>query len=451
MHEPLLIPTGRCALLFGMSWFAVLDAQPAKAGMRIARRYRATHSVLTGPELSAVGIAVLRQPQHAPLPNSAAAIFAALYPTGATAMAMPIGSDAIWLVAVHEGMVVASTDRLCRDMEEARQALAELRLSFPHLCVLDEASSHPMPDIEALAHEADSATTLRKVSYAFQPIPIAAACAGLLLLCAVFALWFGAAPAGLRVAMVGSPSASAADAMHDTPARDASPTPIIHGTAGLRALLQSLHRLPVRLDGWLLITMRCEAILLRWDCSAEYMRHGAPGNESLLRPALPGWHIAFQGLDVARATWQISSPGRALHGGRVSLAADNDRALLPALQTIRPAFTVLDTGPSEMLMSPVPPRAGKASDRQYRSRHLRVEGPLRSASLMVPLAMDMGWQTVHLGHRSLEKPDARQSALMISLSGALYEIWSPHAAAFISASAQALDASLADDHGLPGD
>src|SRR5690606_11426581 len=91
---------------------------------------------------------------------SAAQNMARLYPTGSVACIQCLGSDAYWLVAVHEGAVMSRTDVVCGSMEQAQRVLEELRRSHPRLVLLGADSR--APTLETIASVSDPGTSLRE-------------------------------------------------------------------------------------------------------------------------------------------------------------------------------------------------------------------------------------------------------------------------------------------------
>src|SRR3546814_13669424 len=81
---------------------------------------------------------------------SAAQNVAALFATGTFALLLELERIGYWLVAVHEGAVVARTDRFYLSREDAGQVLDELRLAYPHLLVLGAPNAPAMPSLATL-------------------------------------------------------------------------------------------------------------------------------------------------------------------------------------------------------------------------------------------------------------------------------------------------------------
>ncbi len=441
MDQALILQSGKTELVFGLEWFALLDGSPAGAARRIARRRRATHMVVAGQTGGAVGVVALPLPNtnpHArrlwgdaaarkpsrPAPHSAAMLFARHFASGTVAALIDVLPGLTWLVAVHEGVVVARTDSLYRDGGAALAAMAELKLAYPHIRVAGQDATVPIPSLDALSQHADERSLLLSLSRWRQRILSAR---------------FGLAMALVLVFCVSrfSPGSHAgshpADAhsralMHtslDHEAIEAVQT-VVHGATGLRSLLGIFHELPFRPGGWLLEEARCKAQALQWHCSARYRRHGVQAtNEAFLQHAFPAWTVSFVSLDEASVEWVSDAPGVALRQTRPLSTTHNDRHLLSALQGLQTAFSHLKVGQPEPLA--YPPALGASPvltdnhARHYQRRAINAAGPLRSASLLVDHAVFMAWSDAMLRIQAVDAPDVRHSSLFLTLEGNLYE------------------------------
>src|SRR5690606_37592453 len=164
MTEALVLQVGKVSLVLGLEWFALLDEGGGRAARRLARRHRATHMIATGHAAGAVGVVALpqyrgrnhtRAPRNArPAPSdsilhSAAMLFARQFPAGTVAALIEVSPGLLWLIAVHEGVVVARTDRLYVDAAAALGAMAELKLAYPHLVTPGEGATPAVPGLDA--------------------------------------------------------------------------------------------------------------------------------------------------------------------------------------------------------------------------------------------------------------------------------------------------------------
>src|SRR5690606_28870508 len=113
----------------------------------------------------------------------------------------------------------------------------------------------------------------------------------------------------------------------------------VHGSKGMRSLLESFLALPTGLGGWALRQASCQADGGRWQCQAGYERQDAKAsNSSFLAIAPSVWEVEFSSLDRVLARWQIESHGRPLLRLNLPSSAQNERYLLSTLQAIRPGF-----------------------------------------------------------------------------------------------------------------
>ena len=155
MSDILILPVASASLAFGLDWLPLLDGRADRMAYRVARRHRASHLVAAGSFAAAVGLAHLSPRgtgRGAPL-HSAAQNMARLFPAGTVALLMALDESCHWLVAVHEGTVVARTDKIHACADDARESLEELRQAFPQLMLLDESQAPSLRDIAAASGE----------------------------------------------------------------------------------------------------------------------------------------------------------------------------------------------------------------------------------------------------------------------------------------------------------
>src|SRR5690606_38977494 len=92
---------------------------------------------------------------------------AQLFSAGTIALLLELGGAGFWLVAVHEGAVVARTDRLFDSSADAQLVLSELRQSYPQLVLLGDAQAPAQPGlgaIEAASTQHSSLRALRRLT-----------------------------------------------------------------------------------------------------------------------------------------------------------------------------------------------------------------------------------------------------------------------------------------------
>jgi len=450
MSESLILEAGPIHLAFGMRWFAVLAERPRKAARRLGRQFHATHVAHAGTTPSVVGLAWLG---NAGSVYSAAQAVAMRYPSGSVALRMALRPGLIWLVAVHEGLVIARTDRLFDDPEPADRLLAELKLAYPGLIVAGETPAIGLADLAQMAQSAGQAGQISALRRLRRPLPRPVSILFCVLgLAAVLpGIYGGDVAARLGRMDDDSPDAVTVASLYAARAAGIEPTPpLVHGIAGLKGLLDTFHAVPLRPAGWRLSHAYCDAgDDSIWRCAAHYERDAAQASnaglfgyfESICPGTTrqdasigvvaqachwPGLRIAFASLDQAHVSWRPDVRAVALTQTRPMGNANNDRQLLSALQGVRGAFSDIQVGEPLALQMAAPPddaaRNGQADASGYRSRSLHISGPLRSAALLLEHASFIGWRRAELRHLDVDAPDIRRSRLHFTLQGLLYEI-----------------------------
>lgn len=433
MDQALILPVSSCLLAFGLDWLPLLSARAARLAYRTARQRRATHVVIAGKAVGAIGLANLRgwaSGRQAP-PHSAAQNLAKLHGSGTVALLMELAEDQHWLVAVHEGAVVSRTDKVFDSREHAAQALGELRQAFPQLTVLGEVHSQPAPSLAALAAASDESSRMQRVTRSYSGLSASAQYA---LLAIVLAFLLPKAWALFKPAPSTAPSAVTPDPEQAwrKATEQAGGAIAVHGVQATQAVLHSLYELPVRVAGWSFVNAGCEPEALgHWRCRARYTRMNAKAsNETLLEKAPPSWAIEFTSIDHAEPSWRFQATAQSLIHARLRSAAHNERHLWSALQAIQPAFSRLQLGHPALLavLAPTDPQ-GKPVPRpkqlsSYVVRSVLIEGPLRSASVLLPYTESIRWKKVSLLLHDARAVDVRTSRLHVSFQGDLYEIQS---------------------------
>lgn len=405
-------------LAFGLDWVPLLgdpDDARARAGGR-----GASHRVVSGDPPAALGLA------HG-LPASmacwsAADLLARRHPRGTVACVLSLGTGIWHVLAAHEGVALARADRSYPEEHLARDAIEALRRVHPKLALLAERSG---PDAAALLPDLARQAAGRRP---LEPVRRRGVRLALLVLAASLGVaawlrWGG----GVDAAVASRSDARAA--WHAALARTLARHPL-HGEAGTRALLDAMYRQPARLGGWSLHDLRCQPRPdgTLWQCVGEYRRQGRQAdNRALLRAAPDGWRLDFPSLDVARASWTLSLPGRNPEPRGLPRAGLVARDWASALQAVLSAFSVLRLDAARPLAVPAP------HDPQGRAlpvpedfpalsiRALRVEGPLRSGALLAPLAGAVSWRKAVLTLAPHTRPDVRASRLILHLEGIVYE------------------------------
>ncbi|AEC19961.1 hypothetical protein PT7_1421 [Pusillimonas sp. T7-7] len=428
--EPLILPMASGALVFGMDWFPMIGPQPGRAGLKLARKHGSTHLVLPVAALGSAGLVSLKRqlPSRKVKLYSAAQNVAQLFATGSVAVLIELQQFGYWLVAIHEGAVVARTDQIYRSRDDAGDVIDGLRQAYPQLQVLAQEQDSRLPTLVAVMAASSIRSQLQPLRHwqSVMPWPVQFFVLALVLVLLLPRVWLlfdrthssHSDPAQLEPGQTWREAVLASAGGRQ-----------VHGGKGLRALLDSFYALPTRLGGWALQQAVCEAAGSRWQCQAGYERLGAKAsNSSFLAVVPPTWVIEFSSLDRATARWQSESHSVPLLRLNLPSSAQNERYLLSSLQAIRPAFAQMHLGqpipiplliPKDQQGQPLPRPKDQAV---YASRLVQISGPLRSASLLLPNAQSMAWQKATLTLRQAEQADLIRSKLNLSLQGFIYEI-----------------------------
>jgi hypothetical protein len=429
MNQLLILPISSVSLVFGLDWLPLISGRTERAAYRMARQHRATHLVLPGESAAAVGLVILRQDrrQRKRVLNSAAQNVAHIFSSGTIAQLLEVEPACYWLVAVHEGAVIARTDKLYRSYAQAQAALDDLKQAYPQLVVLGTADAPESLTLQAIV--AASAVQTRLVAVARWRSALPWPMQGFVLVLVLMLL-------ASRVRPVLFPASGALQPLAPVDAAAAWRTAraqayrglIVHGVHGTRLILNDLSQLPARLAGWLLIHASCTARQKTWQCEARYDRRDPQAsNDSLLARAPESWTVQFVSMDQAKPVWTLDSAGLPLGRFSPKSMADDNRYLLSALQAIKPAFSQLQLGQPQPLPTAAPrDRQGReiprpASLPRYMTRSVQISGPLRSASVLLPYTAAVGWKKILLSLNDLRQAGLSASRVNISFQGVLYE------------------------------
>ncbi|HEY9279498.1 MAG TPA: type 4b pilus protein PilO2 [Eoetvoesiella sp.] len=430
MNNLLILPVSSVSLVFGLYWLPLISGRASRDAYRIARQHRATHLVVSGESAAAVGLAAFKpdRRERKSTFNSAAQNVARLHAAGTVALVLELEPHNYWLVAVHEGAVVARTDKLYRSRAEAVAVLEELRQAYPQLVVLDSSQAPESLTLETIAAASEVQTQLAPLGRWRSVLPLPIQCFLLALLLVVMAprLW-----AVLRPATAVVPPAYAVDpvlAWQDAISQVLR-SMAVHGVGGTQLLLNSIYQVPVRISGWDLADVLCTPEKFEWHCQARYDRRDPQAsNEYLLSGVPASWTVEFESIERANAKWGFKGASLPVLSHKLKNTADNERYLFSALQSIKPAFTQMQVArPAAIKVQP--PRDGQnqlipkpAHIPAYLTRSILIEGPLRSASLLLPYTESIRWRKVHVTVRQLTQPGIKSSRLSVSFQGELYEL-----------------------------
>lgn len=424
-------------LAFGLRWFALIGSNVPKLARSRGRRLRATHYVVGGSPAMVAGYgrartgfggARLARRAGTPgtTPQSAAQLFALLYPEGGHSL-VHLPNGRLWLVAAHGGAVLSQTDRVFDSLDDAQREQQALLAQRPFL-------KEHAPDqvLSALAQAVDAGAALTVLPSRWAELPAAMrlflACIGLA--AAVPALW-NAGVSGFSRKQASPPEPVAVrDPMADVHEAMLRAT-TIHPPAELTRLLASVAALPVQVQGWALRRAHCEAGPQQWDCAAVYARvHPLATNHGLHALLPAGWQVSFKPLEEATLAWRVESSPMPVAGMPLPTALHVDTRVAGGLQGLRPAFASVALSPSVPLMPSLPaaPRAtaGQAGSAEagmpvVRRRSLILHGPLRSMALMPGPVSAARWSRLVVNVQAQPRPSLVASALVAELQGDLYE------------------------------
>lgn len=435
MNDLLILQVSSTLLVFGLHWVPLITGPASRAAYQMARRHRASHMVVAGESARSVGLAAERGRGQEAL-HSAAQNVARLYASGTVALLLELQPACYWLVAVHEGAVVARTDRLYSCQDEAAAVLDELKQAYPQLQVLGAGKVAALPTLPIIAAASDAQTQLVKVKRwnPVFPAPVQWFALALILVFVIPRLWTVLRPARATAVPVAAvdPVSAWQQALSG-----ATRHVTVHGVQGTQLLLNSLYTVPVRLAGWELVDVNCVARPQAWRCLARYDRRDAKAsNEHFLALAASPWSIEFESIDRAHAVWVLPVAALPLAVHVLKTSTDNERHLFSSLQSIRTVFTQMQWG-KPMAVKVEPPRdeQNRVIERPahipgYLTRPVQIQGPLRSASLLLPYTESLSWKQVLLSVHKSDSASLTRSRLNVSFQGDLYEIEStenPHA------------------------
>ncbi len=409
---------------FGLEWLPLVTGRPDRSARRLARQHKASHMVFAGDAAASVGLVLGNSvtDSGATEVHSAAQIVAGIFASGTVAVVLPLTDALRWMVAVHEGAVLARTDVLFEQVDEIRPILDDLRRAHPSLRLLDAESDIAPPSLPEIAGAANTFTRLVPLrGWQRLPKPYVAAALCVLLALAGWSAW---APEPAQSPLVETDldvNEIWRQAIHE-----AANGIHLQGVHGSRLLLKSLLALPTAVRGWELARADCQPVAANWSCSAVYIRQASHAtNAEFFEGAPPHWEIAFPTMEHADIRWQTPGHITSLSSRPVHSRAHNNKQFQSSLQRIKPAFSRLYLGESKPLevglARGAPAIARPASLPLLASRQFEASGPLRSAFLLLPLVEDVAWNKVTLTLGKEVSANLRVSRLNISLSGDLYE------------------------------
>lgn len=438
-------PGAERTLAFGLRWFALIGSNVPKLARSRGRRLRATHYVVGGSPAMVAGYGrarggirgarfTRRVGAPAATPQSAAQLFALLYPEGGHALVrLPDGRH--WLIAAHGGAVLSQTDRVFGSLDDAQQEQRALLAQRPSL------TEHASDQVwSALAQAVDAGAALTALPSRWAELPAALrlflACIGLAAVAPP--LWNVGVSAFSRPQAAPPEPVAVRDPVADAYAAMLRAT-TVHPPPALTRLLASVAALPVQVQGWALRRAHCDAGAQQWDCSAVYARvHPLATNHGLHALLPAGWQVSFKPLEEATLAWRVGAAPVPVGGMTLPSSLHVETRVAGGLQGLRAAFASVALSPSVPLMPHLPrgaviqkSAAGQASAVQsnpassgmpvVRRRSLILHGPLRSMALMPGPVSAARWSRLVVNVQSQPRPSLAASALVAELQGELYE------------------------------
>ena len=432
VNDVLSIAVGEKVLVFGLDWLPLLGGNARHQAIARARRHRASHFVVASEHAAAMGMVQLagsarRRGREG---YSAAQALAALYPAGTVVLLVSIGVAQWWLVAVHEGAVIARTDMLFSDESQAQTIVAELRAAYAQVKYMSgPQAAEGMPGLSDLAGAADGRARLERVRR-YAPVVRPAVWATVLAGGVGVVAFSGDLPSGYWTAEPSvAPMTAVSKAMAWDKARDDVAGRVqIHGVDGMVKVLASLYQVPVVVAGWRLRQTVCQPDASRWRCTGVYSRLDRHADNQGLMALLPSsWALRFPSVNSVEADWIIDAAALTLLNSPVDDARYSEKYWLSSLQKISAAFTLLKTTAATPVVvdSPTDEQgasiAKPAGHRGYQRRQIQAEGPLRSFSLLAPDLSGVRWHRLVLSVTDLDHPTLTQSRLHLSVQGERYE------------------------------
>lgn len=404
------------ALVFGLTWFALVGSHVAAMARARARQLNATHYVAGGLRAAAGGCVRLGRGMRRGQLHAAAQAYARLHADGTVCSVLALPDGRHWLVAAQDGAVMSRGDHLYASREAAQQAVHALQAQRPALRWIDDADL-----LERMFQTLDAGSRLLPVDtrWGSLPWPVRACILGA-------ALWLLVPQAWERWRAYRSPMSSAPDpAAARQAALDAWRNSVrIHTPEDLRRLTESLHRVPLALRGWALQRIVCEPQGLDWQCAAHYARAQSQATfESFAAAAPHGLNAQFEALEHCILRWRVQGASTTL--ANVALPRRSPQAFLGNLQRTHPAFSEIRLGqPVEPAVAADHTRAGafKAVLPGLRTRALSVSGPLRSFGVLALHSTVASWSSFTLRLEAGRPSALAGSVLLAQLQGTVYEL-----------------------------
>lgn len=400
-------------LVFGLRWFPILGASSTQQARVLSKQYRARASVLTGRHFMCLGLSQKELKQKT-IRLSAAVCFAYLFPRGVHAAIYQLADQLYWLVVVHEGTPVRQGDVVFHSLDQAQQRAQEFKSHYSTLVLQGEALSIQalLPLINPRIRVKAQLKPLRHRSWAWATVLIAS----------LGGLYWSYTPR-VSVAAI-EPSVVITDpylTYWEQQSRPAS------NQKALQALLHHWQQLPLSLAQWELATSLCQIQQNGWHCVHEFK----PATETATvvdfqqeRPA----HWTVTQANLQRIQTQVviafnSTEPRLWHS-----SSTHQQQFLAQLQRLKPAFQNMNLADPVLYGKHVleKKRTHDFMDTQFTQpqpifeQSLNLQGPLRSAMLLLDFDDRFYWEKASLTVNKKIKASLKHSVLQAQLNGVTY-------------------------------
>lgn len=431
------LPDPERQLVFGLRWEPLLGDDLLKQGKQRALAAKAKHYLVVDSSYAAVGYGSLDLKQGANKAKqhiSAAALFAKENKQGVSLACIALPSDheepLFWVIASHDGVVVAGTDILLpRAMAETLLQQLRERFSF-HVEVKDFAFDRPKVSSTDCVL-AECKTALQSI-----PLPVrVGVLAGVIFmgLNGIYGHWKAEQEANIQKSQ--QPVKIDGAKVWNEHLIKWAQTQRIDGPEGLTKLYEAVSRIPMRLGNWTLTHIDCTAQAQDWLCRYGYSKATYGTNQSLLQNAPATWSIGWDGLDKAVATTRIEADRHALDVELISTSEETSSVLISQIQVVLPAFQIVKISePTQAKIDEptvidnlgaahsVPYPAGEAASPKLPNlQSLQFYGPLRSfARLPVAPMTRLTRLQIQVNQDVVSDANISKSMLMATLDGVLY-------------------------------
>jgi hypothetical protein len=422
-------------LVFGMEWSPIIGARPERESAERAKAAKATHMVFAGANATVVGLARLPSEKHkkgldARKLYSAGVLFAESHPQGVHAATVTVEDGTYWVIASHDGTVVAGTDLLCEERDEAEAIIADLherytglRIADPSRLALDPSKKPPSARLQPIKSSLESIPRWVKIT------------------AVVFGLFVlvDQGTARWKKYKLEKDEAENTEQYVDatvewSKALDSWQKGIRpDGEAGLVFLFNAVGDTPMSIGGWRLFEIDCLPSEKGWQCKAIYKRSILGTNISLLMGKPPKAQVGWITPDMAETNWTETYSRPQLDRLKIESVEDISIRYVSNLQKVFPAFKQVKISPRTSAAVPAPVvqnargenRAIPNPPGNSKVAHIpgvqavTFEGPLRSLAVL-PLTPNTVLKSIHVKVADQTDPTLTNSMLQVDLKGDMY-------------------------------